>query len=89
METKIVATQLALEQDTDEMDEKIDEITEKLSRTARLEEKIRTVQESNDLTSAQLKKMVHEKTEDLIQQQARLVTVVNSLRAKVSQFIYF
>ncbi|CAG5095845.1 Oidioi.mRNA.OKI2018_I69.XSR.g14365.t1.cds [Oikopleura dioica] len=84
METKIVATQLALEQDTDEMDEKIDEITEKLSRTARLEEKIRAVQESNDLTSAQLKKMVHEKTEDLIQQQARLVTVVNSLRAKLA-----
>ena len=82
-----MATQLTLEQDTDEMDEKIDELTEKLSRTARLEDQIRTVQESSDLTSAQLKKMVHEKTEDLIQQQARLVTVVNNLRAKVFQLI--
>ena len=83
LDTKIVDTKLMLEQDCDEMEEKIDELTEKLSSTARFDDQIRAVQERTDQNTAQLKKTIVENNEDLTEKQGRLMTLFNNLRAKV------
>ena len=81
--TEIVNTKMMLEQDCDEMEEKIDELAEKLSSTARFDDQIRALQQRTDLNTAQLKKTINENNNDLIEKQDRLVTLFNSLRLKV------
>lgn len=83
LDTKIVETKLMLEQDCDEMEEKIDELAEKLSSTARFDDQIRAVQERADQNTAQLKRTIVENNEDLTEKQGRLVTLFNNLHAKV------